>query len=521
MTNNKLTKRALLSSVLSLVLCVSMLLGTTYAWFTDSVTSGNNIIQSGSLDVEMTWADGSKDPNAADTVWTDASAGAIFNNTLWEPGYTEARHLNIVNNGTLAFQWNLSIEANGEVSKLADVIEVYIYGANKYASTNAKQVVGRDVSGFEYVGTLTELLNTGIASGKLYAVASSAKYTFDSMTIVFKMREEAGNEYQNLAIGTDFSIKLVATQLTYENDSFGNDYDETSGTIVATPTNAQSIIWAAEEGDVIYLEGGAYGNLVIENEDGTPKKGITLTRNDVGDNYANDPFSVDSVDLNGSEDITLRNIYFDAHNAVENGTAYKASIFSNVKGAALGAKNIVIDGCRFKSVSSVDENTYVPILFEEQGRATRRASNLTIMNCKLDDACFNFARLNYMAEGTVIIKNNSLPAGCAHSAINMTGNASDVYVRNNSFGSKMGSRIITDGWNLEKAALGTSRQGLNHITIEVTGNTFILAEMGVEGHVVELKSSYTTDNTTLVFEGNTFQAGLAGMTEETVPCIWH
>ena len=65
------TKRALLMSVLSLLLCVSMFIGTTFAWFTDSVTSASNIIKSGSLDVEMTWSN----DNAS---WKDASAGAIF-----------------------------------------------------------------------------------------------------------------------------------------------------------------------------------------------------------------------------------------------------------------------------------------------------------------------------------------------------------------------------------------------------------------------------------------------------------
>ena len=53
------TKRALLDSVLSLVLCLSMLICSTFAWFTDSVSSTNNIIQSGNLDIEMYRADGS------------------------------------------------------------------------------------------------------------------------------------------------------------------------------------------------------------------------------------------------------------------------------------------------------------------------------------------------------------------------------------------------------------------------------------------------------------------------------
>ena len=516
----KHAKRTVLTSVIALCLCFVMLLGTTFAWFTDSVTSSNNTIQSGNLDVVMEWAKGNEDPNT--TTWYDAADSApIFNNKLWEPGYTEARHIRITNNGTLAFNWTLAITPNGEVSKLADVIDVYVYGANKYASSNAKQVVDRDVSKFQYAGTLTEVLSTGIAAGKLYAEASSGKYKADSMTIVLKMRESAGNEYQNLAIGTDFSITVLATQLAYESDSFDKNYDLTAGTTVVTPENAQAAIWAAEEGDVIFLKGGAYGALVIENEDGTPKKGITITRNDAGTNPVNDPFSVGSINLNGSEDITIKNIWFDAEEAAENGTAYKASIFSNVNGAASGAKNIVIDGCRFNSYGVVDSKKYVPILCEEQGHPTRRASNFTIINCKLEIPAFNFARLNYMAEGTVIITNNSLSAGCTHSAINMTGNSSDIVVRGNTFGSKIGSRIITDGWNLEKAALGTSRQGTHTINVEVTGNTFILAAMGAEGHVVELKNTYNAENTNLIFEGNTFQAGLADMTEETVPCVWH
>ena len=101
MTNTrKATKRALITSVISLLICFSMLLGSTYAWFTDSVTSGGNIIKTGTLDVEMNWAPGAEDP--ATTEWFDASKGAIFNNDLWEPGYAEARHLKVKNAGTLA-----------------------------------------------------------------------------------------------------------------------------------------------------------------------------------------------------------------------------------------------------------------------------------------------------------------------------------------------------------------------------------------------------------------------------------
>ena len=130
MTKQKSTKRALLLSALSLLMCVSMLVGTTFAWFTDSVTSAGNIIKAGNLDVEMYWADGGKAVPADDSAdWTDASTGAIFNNDLWEPGYTEAKHLKIANVGTLALNYQLRIVANGVVGKLADVIDVYYFDA--------------------------------------------------------------------------------------------------------------------------------------------------------------------------------------------------------------------------------------------------------------------------------------------------------------------------------------------------------------------------------------------------------
>ena len=215
MTNSKTTKRALLSSVITLLVCFSMLLGTTFAWFTDSVTSANNVIKSGTLDVEMYWAKGNEDPDAAATVWTDASTGAIFESDKWEPGYVEVRHIKISNVGTLALKYQLRIAANGDVSDLSDVIDVYFVDP-------AVQVEDRTaLDGIAPVGTLTEVL-AGMpenASGDLAAEKS------DTITLALKMREDAGNEYQNKEIGSDFVIQLLATQLTSEMDSFDDLYD--------------------------------------------------------------------------------------------------------------------------------------------------------------------------------------------------------------------------------------------------------------------------------------------------------
>ena len=214
----KTTKRALLSSVLSLFLCFVMLMGTTFAWFTDSVTSANNVIQSGTLDVTFEWVDGSKDPTADDTVWTDASTGAIFDYTNWEPGYAAARHLKVSNVGTLALNYQMRIVANGVVSKLADAIDVY-YIAEDAAATRT------DIANAEYLGTLTQVLGTKNNLSKTINGSILAGGDADIHTIVLKMNELAGNEYQGMDLGCTFSVELIATQMSAESDSFDNQYD--------------------------------------------------------------------------------------------------------------------------------------------------------------------------------------------------------------------------------------------------------------------------------------------------------
>ena len=212
MTKKHSTKRSLIASILVLCLCLTSFIGTTFAWFTDSVTSANNIIKSGTLDVEMYWADGKGVVEGAS--WTDASEGSIFNNKLWEPGYTDAKHILIANEGTLALKYELAIIPNSEVTKLADVIDVYYYA-------DAKQITDRsDLDESMKIGTLAELISTGIRTGSLAANASH------SFTLVLKMQESAGNEYQDMAVSDGFAIRLLATQFTAEEDSFDEFYDE-------------------------------------------------------------------------------------------------------------------------------------------------------------------------------------------------------------------------------------------------------------------------------------------------------
>ena len=237
MFNKKGTKRSLLMSALALLMCVSMLIGSTFAWFTDSVVSANNIIKSGTLEVSMMWADGKEEPASAN--WQDASTTKIFNYDKWEPGYTEARHIAVTNEGTLALKYQLTIVPTGEVSKLADVIDVY------YIKTATQLDERADLSAYTPVGTLTQLINNEISAVDVMPNGKLAAGEGFTATLVLKMRESADNEYQNLSIGTNFSVQLLATQLTKENDSYGPDYDEDAwmdGMQVFTPEDLQTAI---------------------------------------------------------------------------------------------------------------------------------------------------------------------------------------------------------------------------------------------------------------------------------------
>ena len=220
MTSLKMTRRALLSSILALILCFSMLLGTTFAWFTDSVTSAGNVIQTGKLEVTLEY----KTPN--DTEWQDASEGPIFNYNNWEPGYTMVRTLKIENVGTLDLKYVLTIvpyvaAATGEPN-LADVIDAYMLPAGTDMTT---AVLDEQY----YVGTVASLMadKDGAAYGVLYANdADKAGASSVECIIALKMNENAGNEYQNLSVGGGFSVQLLATQLASENDDLGGFYDE-------------------------------------------------------------------------------------------------------------------------------------------------------------------------------------------------------------------------------------------------------------------------------------------------------
>ncbi len=221
----KETKRSFLTSCISLLLCFIMLLGTTFAWFTDMAVSANNVIQAGNLDIELQW---SKDGN----IWHNAGGigdQPIFNYDKWEPGYTEVRYVKIKNEGSLAFKYQMLINPNGPVGTLAEVIDVSYDVVTDNADFVAPTATNKQGS-LDKVGKLNNLINANgtVAGGVLLpdGVTKEGYYTNEIvLCLSLHMDEYAGNEYQNLSIGGTFGIKLVATQFDYENDSFDNSYD--------------------------------------------------------------------------------------------------------------------------------------------------------------------------------------------------------------------------------------------------------------------------------------------------------
>jgi len=224
MTKQKSTKRALLLSALSLLMCVSMLIGSTFAWFTDSVTSGNNIIKSGNLDIELEYWNG--------TAWKDVKgASDILTNTLWEPGVTEVAYLRVANAGSLALKYQLGINILNEIegkNQAGDTFRLSNYimfgvveGVNGATGAYTKDDAGR-----------TKAIAAVADAKKIYEGYTKAS-TMNAgdelyLALVVYMPTTVGNEANHdgeKIPEIDLGINVYATQYTYENDSFNNQYD--------------------------------------------------------------------------------------------------------------------------------------------------------------------------------------------------------------------------------------------------------------------------------------------------------
>ncbi len=144
MTNRKSTKRALLGSVMAMVLCLAMLVGATFAWFTDTASTGVNKIQAGKLDIALEMKDASGNWISAEGKTLDFVKAAAGEQVLWEPGCTYTLpELRVVNNGNLALKYKVAITGINGSAKLNDVIDWTIgdvaMGAEQHLAARREQ----------------------------------------------------------------------------------------------------------------------------------------------------------------------------------------------------------------------------------------------------------------------------------------------------------------------------------------------------------------------------------------------
>ena len=244
MTNRKSTKRALLGSVMAMVLCLAMLVGATFAWFTDTASTGVNKIQAGNLDVALEMKDGDNWVSAeGKTLTFKTKDNRAADQILWEPGCTyELPQLRVVNKGNLALKYKIQITGIQGDAKLNEVIDWTINDA---------------------AIDLTE--------GHLTAGQQG-----DAFTIKGHMQDTAGNDYQNLTID-GIGINVVATQDTVESDSFHNQYDANAEypITVTTGDELQAIVNnATAPVNVVLMNNITTNNFVIPED-----KDVTLDLN--------------------------------------------------------------------------------------------------------------------------------------------------------------------------------------------------------------------------------------------------
>ena len=227
MNNKRATKRALLTSVMALVMCVVMLVGTTFAWFTDTASTGVNKIVSGNLKVDIIGAD---DEDHVEKLNFKNAAGAEGEALLWEPG---CRYLTvgfrIANKGNLALKWKAEINKD-------NIVDGKVEGST--IAKDGKSLL--DVIDFYVVTKAADGTETAVAienfTGKLGATETSGVYYIKGV-----MKTTAGNDYQDLTLD-GITITVYATQDTVENDSFGNEYDKDATYPVASAAEMKTAL---------------------------------------------------------------------------------------------------------------------------------------------------------------------------------------------------------------------------------------------------------------------------------------
>ncbi len=398
----KNTKSALLLSVVSIIVCCTMLLGTTMAWFTDSVTSAKNVIVAGNLDVEL-YHEGTK---------VDENYNIFEDISLWEPGVVYYETLTIKNEGNLALKYDLSLNWGDY---------------NTVGGKNLSDVLSAAIT-TEAIASREDAMNLDFAPIADVAIQGEIDTTKgeveDTVTLVLYWEPSDNDNDYNVNNGKETSdkkplwinlgINLFATQLTAESDSFDNQYDLGAAIFVTSAAEAQAALDNAKKGDVIVLTSGVdYGTLLLRPVDGNANTTTSLNEGD-GEGltvYRNEYIrTVEDLTILGTTNAKVDAI------KVESGYIADGSSSCNL----VVVKGLVIDSVEFTDKADCAPHTYsAPIFFN---LTWTDVDGLTVKNCKLigNDDKVNFVYFT--------IDSSSAFDGIA-SNVTLTGNTVDGIAR--------------------------------------------------------------------------------------------
>ncbi len=382
MTSSKSTKRALISSALALLMCVAMLIGTTFAWFTDTASTGVNKIQAGNLNIELQMKDNNgKWVNAEGKTLPFLVEGKIpaeGTQILWEPGCTYyVPEVRVVNKGNLAVKFEYVNELLGVTGKLAEVLEPVF---KTPVDTN-----GEDIN------IEPEVLKPGEAS--------------PAWSFGYHMDENAGNEYQN-ATATGMCLTVVATQVPYEKDSISDQYDKDATYPVVEAADLAEKLNELADGSVITVTGTVNTPLTISKpvtiNNLTATAPVTIASNGVTLNAANIEYKVSKTPaLVVNSDVTDVTITNSAITAATGRTGSHTAVSLPVSGKVVFTGNTVTN-----DYNGIEFGLNVPT-----------------------------------GDGTLIANNNFTNIGNNAISIYQVENGATVTVKNNTFTGKAGSFI--------------------------------------------------------------------------------
>ena len=314
MKNRKTTRRALFASVISMILCCAMLVGTTFAWFTDTESGGINQIHSGNLDVALYHVDylNGDYSNPEKVVGnTELFRNVDGEEILWEPGAGAAEDFIIKNEGTLAlkYQFNVIFDNATETpagKTLADIMDVTMYqiGGNFTDKQFQEDENGNIIVDSVVINGENNSLENCVLEGYLLP-GEDIRF----LTVLNWYPSDNDNDY-NVAGGLsiDLGINLVATQYTYEKDATGDQYDvEAEYPVIHAVSNAtdfEEAVKNAQPGEMINLNSNAEGTLKLSSE----LNGVTIMA-DKGNKAL-----LDITDSAVLEDVTFKNFDLSGYN---------------------------------------------------------------------------------------------------------------------------------------------------------------------------------------------------------------